>query len=489
MTERRSPDFFEDPFRREDREAQEREQRRREREQRRRKRSQPEPSPQQPPARQARSQPPSRPVRSQQPARQARPQPTSRPARSLPADREATSRSPAAARRPSAAEPPGSDPPPPPPRRPAPDAGAAARRFGGGISRRLRGPGGGMRWPAIAALVAALAVVWFLWALFQPFHGKGHGKVVVSVPKGASAGAVGDILDQRGVVSSSTLFQIRAKLAGKSGSIQPGAYTLAKDMSYGAALTALTKSPEVRQITVTIPEGLARPQVAPLVEQAGVNGDYEAASRSSPLLDPKHYGAKSADSLEGFLFPATYELKPGATANQLVSKQLRAFKQQIATVPMRYARSKNLTVYDVLTIASMVEREVMVAKERPLVAAVIYNRLRKGMPLGIDATTRFATGNYTQPLTESELGSNSPYNTRKFSGLPPGPIGNPGLASLRAAANPARVPYLFYVVKPGTCGEHTFATTDAEFQRAVDSYNAARARAGGKSPTDCPGSG
>jgi uncharacterized YceG family protein len=152
---------------------------------------------------------------------------------------------------------------------------------------------------------------------------------------------------------------------------------------------------------------------------------------------------------------------------------------------MSYAKSKNLTVYDVVTIASMVEREAMIDEERPLVAAVIYNRLKDGMPLGIDATTRFATGNYEDPLTESELATSSPYNTRTNAGLPPGPIASPGLASIEAAANPARVGFLFYVVKPGTCGEHSFSKTEAEFEADVARYNEAREAAGGESPDSC----
>ena len=132
--------------------------------------------------------------------------------------------------------------------------------------------------------------------------------------------------------------------------------------------------------------------------------------------------------------------------------------------------------------ASLVEREVQVPKERRLVASVIYNRLRQGMPLGIDATVRFVTGNWERPLRESELANPSPYNTRLRPGLPPGPIGSPGLASIKAAAHPARTGYLFYVVKPGGNGAHTFSRTDAEFQRDVARYNRERKRRGGKSP-------
>ena len=152
---------------------------------------------------------------------------------------------------------------------------------------------------------------------------------------------------------------------------------------------------------------------------------------------------------------------------------------------MRYARSKNLTTYDVLIIASMIEREVQVPKERKLVAAVIYNRLHDGMPLQIDATIRYASGNFTKPLSPSELQLDSPYNTYTNSGLPPGPIGNPGLASIEAAAHPAQVPYLYYVVKPNTCGEHTFATTEAEFNRAKAAYDEARAANGRQRAHPC----
>jgi uncharacterized YceG family protein len=152
---------------------------------------------------------------------------------------------------------------------------------------------------------------------------------------------------------------------------------------------------------------------------------------------------------------------------------------------MSYARKKNLTAFDVVTIASMVEREASLDRERPLIAAVIYNRLKQGMPLGIDATIRFATGNWSRPLRVSELNIGSAYNTRTHQGLPPGPIGNPGLASLQAAAHPARVDYLFYVVKPCGNGAHAFSSTDAQFQRDVAKYNTARAKKGGKSPSKC----
>jgi cell division protein YceG involved in septum cleavage len=225
----------------------------------------------------------------------------------------------------------------------------------------------------------------------------------------------------------------------------------------------------LKTITVTIPEGYTRVQTAQIAKEAGLTGSYMKASRGQ----------------EGFLFPDTFELEKRAPAADLAQLQLEDFKRRIKGVDMSYARSKNLTTRDVVTIASMVEREAQLEKERPLIAAVIYNRLHEGMPLGIDATIRFATGNYDQPLTESELAVESPYNTRLHTGLPPGPIGNPGLASLEAAAHPAKVDYLYYVVKPGTCGEDAFSSTAAEFEADVAAYNEAREAAGGESPDTC----
>jgi uncharacterized YceG family protein len=342
----------------------------------------------------------------------------------------------------------------------------------------------GVRRVAVAAL--ALAAVAALVALFQPFAGDGGDRVRVTIPKEAGVGEIADLLDRRGIVANPGLFEVRATLAGKRGDLKPGAYELREDMPYGDVLDLLTAGPSRQVVTVTIPEGLSRREIAPLAGRAGIAGDYFRASAGTAALEGRGFGLPDgAGSLEGFLFPATYELPGGAAARTLVRRQLTAFEQNISRVDLSYARSKNLTVFDVVSIASMIEREVQVPRERRLVAAVIYNRLKAGQPLGIDATIRYATGNWSAPLTRSQLAIESGYNTRTRAGLPPGPIGNPGLASLQAAARPARAGYRFYVVKPGTCGEHAFSSTDAEFARDQARYNEAREAAGGKSPTTC----
>jgi len=242
---------------------------------------------------------------------------------------------------------------------------------------------------------------------------------------------------------------------------------------------------ELHTVSVTVPEGYTRTQTGALAAQDGLRGSYAKASVRSRYLDPAKYGGTDAKDLEGFLFPDTFELERNASAANLVQLQLEDFKRRIKGVDMAYARSKNLTVYDVVTIASMIEHEAGLESDRKLVAAVIYNRLHEGMVLGIDATTRFATGNYTKPLTESELAVESPYNTRTHAGLPPGPIDSPGLASIEAAAHPAKVGYLYYVAKPGTCNGLAFSSTEAEFNADVERYDVAREAAGGNSPDTC----
>ena len=209
---------------------------------------------------------------------------------------------------------------------------------------------------------------------------------------------------------------------------------------------------------IVFPEGFSRREMAHRVQvvariaQSKHRGHvrfsqrtYLAATHARRLAG---FGAKRRP-LEGFLFPATYDFLAGTTSAQLVQKQLTAFADNWSQVDLKYARSKNLTPYDVLIIASMVEKEALAPDERPLIAAVIYNRLHDRMPLGIDATIRYGLNvPGTQSLRESQLQSNNPYNTRKFPGLPPTPIANPGLASMQAAAHPAHVDYLYFVRKP-----------------------------------------
>ncbi len=233
-------------------------------------------------------------------------------------------------------------------------------------------------------------------------------------------------------------------------------------------------APAKPTLRIVFPEGFTRKDMARRIRE--VNAIARRKRKIRPKLSPQAYlrwtssrplpdgfkGTK-APNLEGFLFPATYEFTADTTSRALVRKQLDAFERAWKGVDLRYARSRRLTPYDVLVIASMVEEEVRVARERPLVAAVIYNRLRAGIPLGIDATIRYGLGvPPTQALRESQLADPNPYNTRVHTGLPPTPISNPGLAAIQAAAHPAKVDYLFFVRKED-CKSHFFTADEAEF--------------------------
>jgi uncharacterized YceG family protein len=229
-------------------------------------------------------------------------------------------------------------------------------------------------------------------------------------------------------------------------------------------------------LRIIFPEGFTIDDMAQRIK--AVNKIAEEKRHITPKLAPRQYvrfaKAESAPpqgyeyrkriaSLEGFLFPATYDFNEDTTTRQLVDNQLEAFMRAWSQLDLRYSKSKNLTAYDVLIIASMVEKEVQVPNERPLVASVIYNRLHADLPLGIDATIRYGLHiPPTEPIRQSELESDSPYNTRKFSGLTPTPIANPGLAALQAAAHPAKVDYLYFVRK-ADCKSHFFTASEQEF--------------------------
>lgn len=235
---------------------------------------------------------------------------------------------------------------------------------------------------------------------------------------------------------------------------------------------------------VLIPEGETRVQIAARAHAAGLTGSYLVASKRSTALSPARYGAPAnTPNLEGFLFPATYDVYRGESVDRLVREQLQTFRERFTPDDFRRAHALKVTPYELLIVASMIEREAQLPGDRPKVAAVIYNRLHANMPLGIDATIRYAVNDYTKPLTAAQLALESPYNTRLHKGLPPTPISNPGTAAIEAAAHPAHASYLYYVAGADGCGELAFSTSYAQFERDAAAYREAIAANGGKVPT------
>jgi UPF0755 protein len=204
-------------------------------------------------------------------------------------------------------------------------------------------------------------------------------------------------------------------------------------------------------VNVTIIPGHSRQQIQKLLHESEIRGNYLKATERSATFDPTQYGARAnIPSLEGFLWPDTYNLRKPVKIGPLVADQLAAFKRNFAQVNLNYAKSKNLTGYDVLKIASLLTAESMKAGDAAKVASVIYNRLRMNMDLGLDSTVSYATGNYGD-LTEKDLESKSPWNTTNHAGLPPTPINNPDLAAINAAAHPAKTDYVYFINK--VCGD------------------------------------
>jgi UPF0755 protein len=247
-----------------------------------------------------------------------------------------------------------------------------------------------------------------------------------------------------------------------------------------ASEPVVTTAPPPTILRVVFPEGFTRKEMVRRV--AEVRQIAKTKRKVTPKLSGNAYAAATkaaqvpaafrthAKGIEGFLFPATYEFTPRTTAKKLVADQLDFFDANWKKVDLAYAKTKQLTPYDVLIIASMVEKETIAPDERPLVAAVIYNRLKAGMALGIDATIRYGLDvPGTEALRVSQLESDNPYNTRNRTGLPPTPIANPGLASMQAAAHPANVDYLFFVRKPDKV-HHFFTASESEFYAKACEY-------------------
>lgn len=312
-----------------------------------------------------------------------------------------------------------------------------------------------------AALVVIIGLGWFYY-----FHtGPEGGPVTVTIPNGASLAGVAQILEQRHVVPRARAFEIRAQSDGYAAEIKPGTYRLRVNEPYDTLIATLINGNGQPAVRVTIPEGFTLAQTAALVATK-VPGFSAKTYLDLTQRHPIHVaitGYRPGRTLEGLLFPSTYFVSPAITPLQFIDRQLAAFSTAMAQVSMTRARKKNLTPYDVTIIASLIEREAEVASERPLIAAVIWNRLHLHMLLQIDATVEYALGKHKAVLSFSDLKVNSPYNTYLHAGLPPTPIANPGLASLIAAANPASVSYLYYVARGDGSGRHYFSSTYSQF--------------------------
>lgn len=321
----------------------------------------------------------------------------------------------------------------------------------------------------LSALLAA--ATWYL--LFRPQTDLAPGAPVqVEIPVGSSTADIAAMLADAGVVRNANMFRLQARLTASDSELKAGIYDLTTGMHYDEVIVALSNGPEVQYVKVTIPEGFVIEQIAERFEQeAGVSAEefVSLAKTGGALEFPDHPYLASGyqGSLEGYLFPKTYMVEKGAAARDVIESMLDQFDEEITQVDTATPASRGIDLHELVTIASIIEREAKVSEERPLVSSVIYNRLEKGMRLEIDATLEYFLPGNTFRLNLEDLRTESPYNTYLNEGLPPGPIASPGLAALEAAASPAETDYLYYVLTSKD-GSHTFTTNVEDFLKAKE---------------------
>lgn len=294
--------------------------------------------------------------------------------------------------------------------------------------------------------------------------------IEVVIPEGASALEIGRLLEEAGVIESTLAWRVALFLEGGGEAIEAGKYNLFENLTAPDALALLSEGATVDFVTVTFPEGSWLTDFARIV---GRNTHISAAEFTAALGSGKvssKLKPDDVDTFEGLLFPSTYQVIAKDTAVTLAQRIVDEFERQVATVDFAAVEDR-VSVYEAVIVASMIEAEAKVNSERPKIASVIYNRLEVGEKLGIDATVLYALGEHKDTLTLSELAVDSPYNTRLHAGLPPTPIGAPGLESLKAAADPAPGDLFFYVASD-CAGHHAFSETGEEFARDKAAYQA-----------------
>jgi peptidoglycan lytic transglycosylase G len=322
--------------------------------------------------------------------------------------------------------------------------------------------------PAALGIPGVFAYNWVDRQLHQPLN-PSTAKVRFVVQPGSTFHEVADTLHRAGLVDNVTVFDLYARYKHLDREVQAGAYELSRNLNEIQILTALqTAIPD--EVYIAIPEGYTIKKTAALLDQGGIikGSDYTAQAVAGPFAYDFLKDVRAGTPLEGFLFPDTYLVPRTGTAKQLITLQLDAFKRNWTEARSALAAQRRLSPQQVVTIASMIEREARFDNDRPLVASVIYNRLQAGWPLQIDATVLYAKGVWQSTVTTDDRKIDSPYNTYLHTGLPPGPIANPGIKAIDAALQPAQTGYFFYLSDPQ--GHNHYARTNDEFAQLLKQY-------------------
>jgi UPF0755 protein len=304
------------------------------------------------------------------------------------------------------------------------------------------------------------------------------------VERGSSTTKIAEGLQEAGLIKSAKVFEYKTRLNTLDGTYQAGTFELSPSMKMEEIMSALQKAKAREAVRFTIPEGYTLKQTGEKLAAEGIVESAEAFytaldksydywfldGKGSGYPDPTGTLTAHQNRLEGFLFPDTYEVYKDATPQQIIDKMLGRFDDILDLDMQKRMTEMDLDVNELVTIASMIERETMADSERPTVASVIYNRLDSGMKLQLDCTIQYALGEVKERVLYSDLEIDSPYNTYKVDGLPAGPIGAPGKSSLEAVIDPDTTDYIYYVLKPDGSGQHNFAATYKEFEKFKAEY-------------------
>ena len=335
--------------------------------------------------------------------------------------------------------------------------------------RRRRLIAGALISTVLGAAVVAALVGWYAGRIQRPYKGYAANETFVEVPPGLGVTAIGRRLVAAGIVPDLVTYRIAVRMRGAERALKAGEYRFEKPTSPLEVVGRLVRG-DVYLLSITFPEGLTIRDMTALFANSGLGTaqDFAAAARDVSLV--RAFDRRATD-LEGYLFPDTYRVPRRTTARELVAKMVARFEQVAGAEWRARAEASSLSVRQAVTLASLVEKETALPDERPVVAAVYRNRLTKGMGLQCDPTVIYAlqrAGRYTGNLTRADLAFDSPYNTYRRAGLPPGPIAAPGKASLEAAVAPVEVAFLYFVSRND--GSHAFAETLAEHNRNVREF-------------------
>lgn len=333
-----------------------------------------------------------------------------------------------------------------------------------------RVPAGGLA--LLVGVLAATAVALGAWSVLVPTPTMRLGPRIVEIPLHQGLGGVARQLEDEGVIRTRLGFAAVAILAGRARSLKAGEYQIPRDASALAVLDLLA-SGRVLQHPIVFREGSTVSELARLLEDQRLvrAEDVLRVARDADFLRGHEI---PADSVEGYLFPDTYRFVRGMAPEDILARMVARMREQLSRSILEEIRARQLSIHEALTLASIIEREAVDPAEMPLISAVFWNRLRRDMPLQADPTVQYAVGRERQRLTRVDLQADSPYNTYRRPGLPPGPIASPGLAAIRAALNPAPVAYLYFVAADDR--RHHFSTTLEDHNAAVVRYRSFRAR-------------